>query len=95
MLRNLILKCALPVVCVVAITSCDDSDEGLIIQDHDKNEFMTIMHNMNAQMDAMEMTNDADHDFAGMMVMHHEGAIEMANKLLEKGDDQTIKSWRK
>ena len=73
--------------------SCDeDSVEGIIVQDHDQNEFMTIMHNMNAQMDAMQMTGDADHDFASMMVMHHQGAIDMANKELEKGNDATIRT---
>lgn len=77
---------------LLAMFSCnDDSDEGIIVQDHDKNEFMTIMHNMNTQMDAMQMTGDADHDFASMMVMHHQGAIDMANKELEKGNDATIK----
>lgn len=73
--------------------SCDeDIAEGIIVQDHDQNEFMTIMHNMNAQMDGMEMTGDADHDFASMMVMHHQGAIDMANKELEKGNDATIQA---
>lgn len=77
----------------MALWSCnDDEAEGIIVQDHDKNEFMTIMHSMNAQMDAMEMTGDADHDFAKMMTMHHDGAIEMANKELEKGNDATIKA---
>jgi uncharacterized protein (DUF305 family) len=82
----------LMLVCSVAFTACDDDDEGLVVQDHDKNEFMTIMHNMNAQMDAMEMTGDADHDFAMMMTMHHQGAIDMANKELEKGNDNSIKT---
>ena len=76
----------------VAFTGCDDSDEGIVVQDHDNNEFMTIMHNMNAQMDAMQATGDADHDFAMMMTMHHQGAIDMANKELEKGNDNTIKT---
>jgi uncharacterized protein (DUF305 family) len=92
MLKNLILKGTLPLVLVLAMSSCDDSDDGLIVQDHDKNEFMTIMHNMNAQMDAMEMTGDADHDFASMMIVHHQGAIDMATLLLKKGDDEVIRS---
>lgn len=91
MLKNLILKGTLPLILVLAVSSCDDSDEGLVVQDHDKNEFMTIMHNMNTQMEAMEMTGDADYDFASMMMIHHQGAIDMANKELEKGKDATIK----
>lgn len=90
-MKNWRLMLVLPVMCL-AVFSCDDSDEGIKVQDHDKNEFMTIMHEMNAEMDAMEMTGDADHDFASMMVMHHQGAINMANKELEKGNDATIKA---
>jgi len=75
----------------LVITSCKDDPDGLMVQNHDQNEFMAIMHSMNSQMDAMQMTGDADHDFASMMVIHHQGAIDMANKELEKGDDATIK----
>jgi uncharacterized protein (DUF305 family) len=83
----------LPLLLAAAFFACDDKDDdGLKLQDHDSNEFMTIMHNMNAQMDAMEMTGDADHDFAMMMTLHHQGAIDMANKVIEKGNDATIKS---
>lgn len=75
-----------------AVMSCDDDDNGLKTQDHDDNEMMSIMHDMSTQMDAMTMTKDADHDFAMMMKMHHQGAINMGNKELEKGDDATIKA---
>ncbi|MEO7989278.1 MAG: DUF305 domain-containing protein [Chryseolinea sp.] len=84
------IPAALIALCIVS--ACSDDDNGITLQDHDKNEFMNIMHNMNAQMDAMETTGDADHDFVMMMTMHHQGAIDMSNKLLEKGDDATIKS---
>ncbi|TDE09380.1 DUF305 domain-containing protein [Dyadobacter psychrotolerans] len=76
----------------LSIYSCKDDAEGIIVQDHDTNAFMTIMHSMNAQMDAMKMTGDADHDFASMMVMHHQGAIDMANKEIEIGNDANIKA---
>ena len=75
-----------------AVMSCDDDDNGLKTQDHDDNEMMSIMHDMSTQMDAMTMTKDADHDLAMMMKMHHQGAINMGNKELEKGDDATIKA---
>jgi uncharacterized protein (DUF305 family) len=86
-------KVLLLLLFAAALSACDDNDDdGLKLQDHDSNEFMAIMHSMNAQMDAMEMTGDADHDFAMMMTMHHQGAIDMSNKVLEKGNDATIKS---
>jgi uncharacterized protein (DUF305 family) len=50
------------------------------------------MHDMSADMNAMTMTKDSDHDFAMMMKMHHQGAIDMGNKELEKGDDAAIKA---
>lgn len=84
-------------VCLFALSavaiSCDDSDhEGLKTQAHDDNEMMAIMHDMSAEMNAITMTDDADHDFAMMMKMHHQGAIDMGNKELEKGNDATIKA---
>lgn len=91
-MNKLGLLIILPLASLSFYACDDDSDEGIIVQDHDQNEFMTIMHNMNSQMDAMQMTGDADHDFASMMVMHHQGAIDMANKDLEKGDDATIQA---
>jgi len=77
---------------LLIISSCNEDDEGLRVQSHDDNEMMSIMHLMSAQMSAMQMTGDADHDFASMMKMHHQGAINMANKELENGDDATIRS---
>lgn len=76
----------------MCLLSCDKDDEFLKLQSHDDNEFMTIMHNMNSQMDAMQMTGDADHDFVSMMVIHHQGAIDMANKELMNGNDPTIRA---
>ena len=90
-MRKLGFIIVLPLISLSFFGCDDDNDEGILVQDHDKNEFMTIMHNMNAQMEAMQMTGDADHDFASMMAMHHQGAIDMANKELEKGNDATIK----
>jgi len=94
--KNMSRKNDLFTVCLFALSaavmSCDDDDNGLKTQDHDDNEMMSIMHDMSTQMDAMTMTKDADHDFASMMKMHHQGAINMGNKELEKGDDATIKT---
>src|SRR5690349_19128651 len=80
-------------VCTAAFVACDnDDDNGLKTQNHDDNEMMAIMHDMSEEMGAMTMTKDADHDFAMMMKMHHQGAVNMSNKELEKGDDATIKA---
>lgn len=87
----------LSIICFLALSavamSCDDNDDkGLRTQAHDDNEMMSIMHDMSTEMQNMAMTKDADHDFAMMMQMHHQGAIDMGNKELEKGNDATIKA---
>jgi YVTN family beta-propeller protein len=49
---------------------------------------------MQAMMKAMaesSMTGDPDHDFAAMMVPHHEGAIAMAKAVLEHGKDPVLR----
>ncbi|MEJ7644809.1 MAG: DUF305 domain-containing protein [Chryseolinea sp.] len=92
MIKNNKLFTVLLFAVSVAVISCDDDDNGLETQSHDDNEMMSIMHDMSAEMNTMTMAMDADHDFAMMMKMHHQGAINMGNKELEKGDDATIKA---
>ena len=77
----------------LVFASCDDEDDGgLKIDDHDGNDMMSIMHDMSASMDSMEMAGDADHDFANMMIMHHQGAIDMATRELEDGDVEELRA---
>ncbi|MEJ5962960.1 DUF305 domain-containing protein [Pedobacter immunditicola] len=71
--------------------ACSKDDDKITIQEHDKNQMMTIMHQMMDKMNAMQMTKDPDNDFAMMMMMHHQGAIEMAQAELKDGKDATIK----
>jgi uncharacterized protein (DUF305 family) len=76
-----------------ALTSCNkDEADGLKVQAHDKNAFMSIMHDMSKEMDMMTATMDPDNDYAKMMVMHHMGAIKMAQKELSDGDNATMKA---
>lgn len=49
---------------------------------------METMHN---QMKSMSMSGKVDHDFAGMMMVHHQGAIAMAQEALTKGKHAEIK----
>jgi uncharacterized protein (DUF305 family) len=53
---------------------------------------MQKMHSMSQDMDAMTMSMDPDHDFAMMMKMHHQGAIDLAIYQLANGNDNTIKA---
>lgn len=77
---------------MVWLTGCNDKNNGLQVQPHDENTFMTIMHHMMDRMNSMPKTNDADHDYAMMMRMHHQTAVDMANEVLNKGDNAQIKA---
>jgi len=46
---------------------------------------------MDHGMAAAPMTGDADHDFASMMVPHHQGAIDMAKAELLYGKDPVMR----
>ena len=46
-------------------------------------------------MDGMQMTGDADRDFAMMMKMHHQGAIDMARMEMKSGKDAKMKAMAK
>lgn len=93
MMKNLRLFLTLALVPIAfACTQCSKKEaDGLMVQSHDENTFMRVMHSSMDGMMTMQMTNDPDHDFAMMMKMHHQGAVAMANKELEIGKDATIK----
>jgi len=53
-----------------------------------------MMDSMQARMDsmmAMPKTNDLEIDFAKMMLMHHQGAINMADVELQSGSNDSLK----
>ncbi len=59
---------------------------------------MEFMSRMNESMEGMDrsmkdapMDGDVDHDFASMMIPHHEGAIEMAKAELLYGKDPVMR----
>jgi len=54
-------------------------------------EMNTSMKVMDHDMAAAPMTGDADHDFAAMMIPHHQGAIDMAKAELIYGKDPVMR----
>ena len=54
-------------------------------------EFMQAMTTMNKAMSKAPMTGNPDHDFAAMMVPHHQGAIDMAKIELRYGKDKMLR----
>jgi uncharacterized protein (DUF305 family) len=49
------------------------------------------MDKMSHDMQAAPMTGNADHDFAAMMIPHHQGAIDMARAELQYGKDPEMR----
>lgn len=54
-----------------------------------------MMKENNEKMGAMPMTGKADVDFAMMMRMHHQGAIDMAQEELKNGKEPQMKKMAK
>jgi uncharacterized protein (DUF305 family) len=51
----------------------------------------TSMSKMHKDMAAAPMNGDVDHDFATMMIPHHQGAIDMAKAELSYGKDPVMR----
>lgn len=73
------------------LVSCKKNNSKIELKSHDSDEMMGIMHQMMSKMDTMQKTNDPEIDFAKMMRMHHQGAIDMANLELQKGSNDSLK----
>lgn len=54
-----------------------------------------MMKGNNDKMSSMKMTGNADVDFAMMMRIHHQGAIDMAEAELRDGKDSQMKKIAK
>ena len=53
---------------------------------------MQSMSSMKSKLKEMKMTGDFDVEFAYMMIMHHQAAIDMSKVEIAKGTDTTIKT---
>ncbi len=77
---------------VILIGACSkNSNNNQYLQPHDVNLMMDSMHAMMSRMENMPMTNDPEIDFSKMMMMHHQGAINMANVELRSGKNDSLK----
>ncbi len=77
---------------VLFFTACSKNDNnGFQLQAHDQNRMMDSMHAMMNRMMATSKTNDPEIDFAKMMIMHHQGAINMSNVEIQAGSNDSLK----
>lgn len=75
---------------LLSLAACD-KDNGIDLQSHDENRMMDTMHAMMSRMEAMPKTNDPEIDFPKMMIMHHQGAINMGNIQIQEGKNDSLK----
>ncbi len=54
-------------------------------------EMKKVMDNMDLNAEQETLTGDADHDFAALMVHHHQAAIDMADLIIVHGSNPDIK----
>ena len=80
---------------VVALLACGLSASAQMVMDSSGTKFMqdmdTSMKRMDHDMTAAPMTGNVDHDFAAMMIPHHQGAIDMAKGELLYGKDPVMR----
>ena len=78
-----------------------DSAGGMAGMDHSKmagggpasaSPQLAAMNDMMAKMDALKPKGNTDHDFAHMMMAHHQGAVAMADLELRDGKDATMRA---
>lgn len=92
-----VLVLALPVSALATSDTTPEASPGSVV--HSVGEAPGAMHGMAAaDMEQMardmgiEITGDPDTDFARSMIVHHEGAIAMAEVLLENGKDPELRA---
>jgi uncharacterized protein (DUF305 family) len=75
-----------------SLISCSKDDE-IELQAHDANRMMDSLHTMMSRMEAMPKTNDPEIDFPKMMIMHHQGAINMGQVQIQEGKNDSLKRF--
>lgn len=73
--------------------ACKKETTGITLQAHDQNRMMDSMHAMMSRMETMPMTNDPEIDFSRMMIMHHQGAINMGMVQRQDGSNDSLKRF--
>lgn len=64
------------------MTKNDDRDEHFLMKD---------MHKMMDDMEDVDLTGNFDVDFGKIMIEHHEGGIDMARSISNKGENEELK----
>lgn len=89
------MKKIMPIAALIIfiLAACNKNSDELRLQSHDENRMMDSLHAMMSRMEAMPMTDDPEIDFAKMMIMHHEGAINMSTVQSQEGQNDSLKRF--
>ena len=79
----------------VFLASCSDDEVVKVQNIYNDTEMISIMNSMSVEIDSLQMKGDAERDFSKLMIIHHQGAIDMGMKQIAKGDDAELKVWAK
>lgn len=88
-----LMKSFLAIACSSLLIIACSKDDEVNIQPHDENRMMDSMHAMMSRMEDMPPTNDPEIDFPKMMIMHHQGAINMGNVQIQEGKNDSLKRF--
>lgn len=80
---------------IFSVSACNNVTKN--VENHDMKgmdgpDMMKAMHASMSGMDEMKMTGNFDCDFASMMIIHHQGAIDMSVVEVQNGTDADIKA---
>lgn len=94
-MKNKLFICSAIICAGFSISACNNINKN--VENHemegmDGPDMMKAMHTSMDGMHEMKMTGNFDCDFASMMIIHHQGAIDMSEVELQNGVDADIKS---
>jgi len=76
---------------LVALCAATLLTQPVLSQQSASNAMMKSMQAGMNQMMSMKMTGDPDHDFAMMLKIHHQSAVEMSDMEIKKGKSEVVK----
>ena len=104
-MKKHILIAATLFLCITILQACNDGSttkeitsdtsahtDGMTHEAGTNSGHDQMMKQMEGHMNAVKMTGDFDLDFANMMIPHHQGAVDMAEKYLPTAKDEKIKT---
>lgn len=98
--KRLVAFLPLAALCIGSLNAVADTPSKMENMSHDhmdsgSSEMMKSMNKGMGDMKNMEMSGDVDKDFAMMMKLHHQQAIEMSKVELEHGKSPEMKAMAK